>query len=89
MSEPTKADQWIDAHVPIPSSSTVCTCDTAFKYMREAFAAGQAEAAGRFLDEREELLHLCHNAPRAVEMDTRKLEIAIRKLVDFAWEVVR
>ena len=41
-----------------------------------------------FIPNRESLLRLCHNAPRAVEMDTRDLETAIRRLVDFAWENV-
>ncbi len=56
-----------------------------------------AQAAHRILvqgrnetaTKREDLLRLCHGAPMAVEMDTRDLEAAIRRLVDFAWEATQ
>ena len=37
----------------------------------------------------ERLLSLCHLAPNAVQMNTRDLEAAIRRLVDFAWEMTK
>ena len=42
-----------------------------------------------FIPNKESLLHLCHTTPKAVKMDTRDLETAIRRLVDFAWEMVQ
>lgn len=35
--------------------------------------------------EHEQLLSMCHTAPKAVDIDTRDLGAAIRQLVEFAW----
>lgn len=41
------------------------------------------------LEKYDRLLELCHTAPKAVAIDTRDLETAIRRLVEFAWKAVR
>lgn len=58
-------------------------------FTRLAFHGAWCAAHMRMGEKREELLRMCHTAPKAVDMDTRDLESAIRRLVEFAWESVQ